>query len=541
MFIYDQFLAIDYGTSTIKGILFQKVLGKLSILRSEIMQIVHGEEDEYRHNILRFINSYFPGETSILLNLPLDRLFVRELHIPLTTVKAVREVIPFEVENRIPFPMETVEVTGSIWRIDQEKSDVIAYSAHHSELDFITSPFLDSNIVFRGLFVDSVSLSSVITEHTNKEIVHKNCAQADIGGRVTILNILSEGKVAHTRYISLGGDTLTEQIASDLKIPFEKAEAIKLSLQFEPFSGEEDGLNLFAKEFKLKVADIKKAFQTASNFAERLCSEIQRSIISMNETERPEVLYLSGGGSKIRGIDSMFGDSLGLITRRYDFLPLNGDTFSNCFGMGYHFGFSKKDKVDFIDTPHVKRINKNILNFDQFRPHLIFSGISLFILITVFFVGIVVDKRKLSASEKALAEKFQKGFGRSAPEDVDILEYANKLKNEEKKKTEIYRLYLSKPSILDILFELSMNFPAADMQPFQLDQFDYDQDLVKIGGRVNEFSEIGVVQRSLEKSPMFKDIEITNKRLMQGVKAYKVSFTITMKVVNKPVSSEESF
>ncbi|MCG6162296.1 hypothetical protein LFX13_18935, partial [Leptospira bandrabouensis] len=192
------------------------------------------------------------------------------------------------------------------------------------------------------------------------------------------------------------------------------------SLQFEPFSGEEDGLNLFAKEFKLKVADIKKAFQSASKFTEKLSSEIHRSIVSMNETERPEVLYLSGGGSKVRGIESVLGDALGLITRRYDFLSLDGDTFSTCFGMGYHFGFAKKDKIDFIDTPHVKRINKNILNFDQFRPHLIFSGISLFILITVFFVGIVIDKRKLSASDKMLAEKFQRGFGRTAPEDVDI-------------------------------------------------------------------------------------------------------------------------
>lgn len=85
-----------------------------------------------------------------------------------------------------------------------------------------------------------------------------------------------------------------------------------------------------------------------------------------------------------------------------------------------------------------------------------------------------------------------------------------------------------------------MNFPSTDMQPFQLDQFDYDQDLVKIGGRVNEFSEIGVVQRSLEKSTMFKDIEIVDKKLMQGVKNYKVSFIIKMKVTNKP-TSEESF
>ncbi|EMY12001.1 hypothetical protein LEP1GSC043_3041 [Leptospira weilii str. Ecochallenge] len=384
MFIYDQFLAIDYGTSAIKGVLFQKVLGKLNILRSEIMSISHGEEDEYKHNILRFINSYFPGETSIVLNLPLSRLFVREFSIPLTTVKAVREVIPFEVENRIPFPMETVEVTGNIWRIDQEKSNVIAYSAHHSELDFITAPFFGSNIIFRGLFVDSVSLASVVSEHSNKEITHKKSVQVDIGGRVTILSILNEGKVAHTRYVSMGGDTLTEQIASDLKIPFEKAEAIQFSLQFEPFAEEGVDLNLFAKEFKLKTIDIKKAFQSAVKFAEKLSSEINRSIVSMNEAERPEVLYLSGGGSKIRGIESFFGDSLGLIIRRYDFLSLNGDTFSTCLGMGYHFGFPKKDKVDFIDTPHVKRINKNILNLDQFRPHLIFSGISLFILITVF-------------------------------------------------------------------------------------------------------------------------------------------------------------
>ncbi|ASV11551.1 hypothetical protein B2G51_07100 [Leptospira santarosai] len=541
MFIYDQFLAIDYGTSVIKGVLFQKVLGKLNILRSEMMNISHGEEDEYKHNILRFINSYFPGETSIVLNLPLDRLFAREFSIPLTTVKAIREVIPFEVENRIPFPMESVEVTGNIWRIDQEKSDVIAYSAHHGELDFITAPFLGSNIVFRGLFVDSVSLASVVSEHSNKEITHKKCVQVDIGGRVTILSILIEGKVAHTRYISMGGTTLTEQISSDLKIPFEKAEAIQFSLQFEPFAGEESDLNLFAKEFKLKAIDIKKAFQSTVKFTEKLSSEINRSIVSMNESERPEVLYLSGGGSKIRGIESFFGDSLGLAVRRYDFLPLNGDIFSTCLGMGYHFGFPKKDKVDFIDTPHVRRINKNILNLDQFRPHLIFSGISLFILITVFFVGIVVDKRKLSAGDKILAVKFQKGFGRPVPEDVDILEYAAKLKNEEKKKTEIYRLYLSKPSILDILFELSMNFPSSDMQPFQLDQFDYDQDLVKIGGKVNEFSEIGIVQRSLEKSPMFRDIEIVDKKLIQGVKNYKVSFLIKMKVVNKPVSPEESF
>ncbi len=538
MFLYEKFLAVDYGTSSVKGALFQRVAGNLTLLRAESMPISPMEEKEYETNIFRFINTYFSGEHAILLALSLERLFVREISIPLTTEKAVREVIPFEVESRVPFPMETVEVIGSVWRIDQEKSDVITYTAHHSEFDTIAYPFLESTMVFRGIFVDSVCLGSIVARHTGKEIPFANVAQLDIGGKHSLLNVSKDGKIAHTRFLSIGGDTLTEEISKTLKIGKDKAEALKTSIQFEPFHSPEDGLNLFAKEYKLKVADIKKAFSIVKDFFSTLSEEVRRSFLSLGETERPEVLYISGEGSKIRDLESFLGESLGLQVRRYDFLNVDPDRYATCYGMAYQLIASKKSKVDFLQTPYVKRLNKNLFDLSAFIPHLILSSISIVLFIGVFFLGIVSDKRKLTAANKILAEKIKTGIGSNVPVDTDPLDYAKRLRDDAKNKSELYRNYLSKPSVLDVIYEISTKFPDPGMQAFLFNSITFDNGHVTLQGSVNEISEIGVIQRSLENSQMFKKVSLENNRSNYGLKTYKVTFTIKMEVAPKAGDSD---
>ncbi|EPG75722.1 type IV pilus assembly protein PilM [Leptospira fainei serovar Hurstbridge str. BUT 6] len=538
MFLYEKFLTIDYGTCSIKGALFQRVMGNLTLLKAESMPISRMEEKEYETNIQRFLNTYFPGESSLVLALSLDKLFIREISIPLTTEKAVREVIPYEVESRVPFPMETVEVLGSIWRIDQEKSDVITYTAHHAEFDTLADPFREGSTVFRGIFVDSICLGSLIAKHIGKEIPFSNVAQIDIGGKTSLLNITKDGKIVHTRFLSLGGDTLTEEIAKALKIDLEKANALKTSLQFEPFHPPEDGLNLFAKEYRLKIADVKKAFSVVQEFFDRVAEEARRSFLSVGETERPEAIYISGEGSKIRDLDSFLGEKLSLQTRRYDFLSVNPDLYATCYGMAYQLTLPKKSKVDFLETPYVKRLNKNLFDLSAFHPHLILAGISIALFLSVFFLGIISDKRKLAAANKILAEKVKASIGTTVPADADPLEYARKLKDEAKGRTELYRKYLSKPSILDVFYEISTKFPDPGLQAFQFHSLTYDNGHVSIQGRVNEYSEIGIIQRSLENSQMFKKITIEDNRINPGLKTYKVSFTIKMEVASKVGESE---
>jgi general secretion pathway protein L len=201
-------------------------------------------------------------------------------------------------------------------------------------------------------------------------------------------------------------------------------------------------------------------------------------------------------------------------------------------GTGYHNRLKKSEKVDFL-TPEFSKLMKNTIRLDAFKPHLIIAGISLFILLTVFFVQMFVDTRKLNAYEEELREKYKQGFGVEAPEDEDVMSLAQSKVKDENKKSEIVRLFLNKENILELLLDLNQNFPAKDFD-FILDQFTLDGNIVSIYGRVNEFQDIGAVQSSLEKSQKFKNIKIVNKNLISGVTKFKVRFKIELEIQTSP-------
>jgi len=536
----DQYLAIDYGTTFIKGILFKQFLGGVTILRNETLKIVRLEEsegDEYEYNIVRFIQSFFPEETNFLINLPIEKLFIRDLVVPLGTEKAVREIIPFEVENQIPFPVETMEVLGDIWKIEDESSNVITFSAHHSELQKAITPFLRTETQLKSMSIDSFVLSTVITKHQGGTVLAEKTGQVDIGGKITIFNSLSGGKLTHSRFFAAGGEYITQKISELLKIELHEAEELKTSIQFNINEISEEAKSEFQKKFKLSNQNFKQVMQIIFSSLDGIAEEIARSIFALFDSEKPEVIYLSGGGSLLPGTEKFLSDKIGISVKKYEFVELREESYITCLGTGYHYLMKKSEKMDFLSTKFVQAINKSSLKLGYFKTHLALLGISFFILITVFFVGIIIDKRKIKANNEVLAAKFQQGFGIEAPTDSDVMELATREVKKEQKNSEIVRLFLSQDSILEILLDLTNNFPSKDTFNFALDQFTFDGNEVQIYGRVDEFSELGTIQTSLEKTKKFKNIEVLNKRLIQGVNKLKVSFKIKLEVAN---SSEKN-
>ncbi|TGL57429.1 hypothetical protein EHQ58_14170 [Leptospira ognonensis] len=534
MFSFDQYLAIDYGSTLLKGVLFKKVLGKVTILRTESLPVVRLDENEgdpYEYNIVRFIQSFFPEEDRFLLNLGIHNLFVRDLTIPLTSEKAILEVLPFEIENLVPYPMEELEVIGKTWKIGKESSELICFNVHHSELNRALKPFAKGDLQLSCLSLDSFVISSIISKHHNLLIHEKTVLQLDIGGKYSILNIVQDGKLRHTRQIYLGGQEITEEIAKVLKVDTTQAEEIKSSIQFPIFSQEEnlEAEQKFLSRFaisSLQLKSIKKLIQTK---IEAVIHEMENSIFSLSEQERPSLILLSGGGSLFQGLLEHVQNRLNLPVSRYDFLGISDPTLVTAIGTGIHF--ESRNQVNFLGTGFAKRINANRFRISAFKPHLILVGISLILLLGVFIIGIILDNRKISANRKILAEKFKSGIGGEISEEEDVLTVAASRLKAEKKKTEIYRLFLSKESILDLMNDLSEQFPSTEALPFVLDQFNFEENEIKIFGRVNEFGEIGTIQAALEKSEKFTNVQVLNKRLITGVNKLKVSFQIKMDLV----------
>ncbi|MCC5815662.1 MAG: pilus assembly protein PilM [Leptospira sp.] len=540
--LFDQFLAIDYGTKFIKGVLFKNVLGTMSIMRCETLEIIKlsdEEMDEYEYNIIRFIQSFFPEELKFISNICLDRIYIRDLVIPLTNEKAVREIIPFEVENKLPFPTESMEVLGVLSRVDEENSFVVTFNIEQNELARVMNPFTKGEARIACLSVDAYVLTSLLSTYLESNPQSEYIAQLDIGAEISLFNSSHKDRMYHTRSFNYGSEDLTAIIQDELKISNEDAEELKIKLSgylLEEMDVFPEELEYYQRQYKISTSQWKSLQKHTHKYAENIAIEIEKSIFSLLDSERPQVLLISGGGSKLMGLDHYLSKRLEIPIGNY-MLPseLNGDSsFVQAYSSGMHYAGKSNQKIDFLTTDFARKLNKNVFRLGNFLPHMVLSGISLFILLFVFIFGIIIDKRKISQNQAILVEKYKNGFGEEplSPDTV-MTDAISKLKKEQSK-TEIFRLFLNKESILDILSEITEKYPDKDSFPFILDKFIFngDRDEVIIDGRINDFADIGTVESALANSGKFKNVKVTNKRLITGVNRFKVSFKLRMDIVN---------
>lgn len=540
--LWDRFLAIDYGTTHIKGVLIQNSLGKLSIVRKEILEIVQLEDeemDDYEYNIIRFIQSFFPEEYKYLINLNLDRIYIRDLVIPLTNEKAVREIIPFEVENKLPFPSESMEVLGILSKTDENNTNVVTFNVEKVELERIISPFTRGEATLACLSVDSFVLTALLNpkDFSDFNINELSVGQLDIGGEVSIFNIIDHGKLIHTRSIQIGGNLITSFIQSCLNTTYELAEECKLELSPYFFQKWEElplPLERIFKKYKINLSIWKQINNYLENdFLIWLVDELNQSIQSVHDSERPQRIFLSGGSAKISQIEEKLSLALEIPVQIYPNIPeeLEGDiAFLQAYSTGLHYIGKTPQKLDFLKTESARKIKKNEFQYKKFLPHLIIAGVSVFILLFVFIFGIIIDKRKIEQNRNVLVEKYKRGFGEEPPDPKTVISSAmNKLKQEQKK-TEIFRLFLNKESVLDALAEASDHFPDKENLPFQLTKFIYQDDEIQIYGKVNEYAEIGLIEQALARSLKFKDIKVLDKRMTPGINKFKVTFKLRMTV-----------
>ncbi len=546
--LFDQFLVIDYGTRYIKGLLFKNILGTISVIRCETLKIVHLEDeemDEYEYNVVRFIQSFFPEEFKFVTNVNLDRLYIRDLTIPLTNPKAVREIIPFEVENQLPFPSESMEVAGILSKIDSENSYVVTFNIEKNELERVINPYTKGEASLACLSVDSYCLSAMLFQEIelkkkSQQAIPTYIGQLDIGYENSFFNACQSGTLYHTRSFQTGAGDLVRFIQEELNLTEDSAEECMIYLSPYLLTISEalsENLELIWKKYKISTQNWKNISSFANDYAEKIVRETEKSIYSLIETEKPQELYLSGGGSKLVGLDNYIMRRLEIPVLRYS-LPesIQEDvSFIQAYSTGLHYLGKVPQKIDYLKSDFARKIQKNVFRLGKFVPHLVLTGVALFILLFVFVFGIVIDRKKISQNRNILVEKYRNGFGEEPPDSQNIMPSAiNKLKQEQKK-TEIFRLFLNKMSVLDAIAEATEHFPDKETFQFQLTKIIFQDDELQIYGKVNEYAEIGTIEQALAKSTRFRDIKVLDKRMSPGINKFKVSFKIRM-LINKPES-----
>jgi cell division protein FtsA len=201
-------------------------------------------------------------------------------------------------------------------------------------------------------------LASALGALTPEESV-VGSAVVDIGGGTCGVAVFVEGRPKHLAVVSVGGDHITNDVATVLKLPINKAEDIKkeVDLFSDPVPDQPESLEFdhMGRNYSYSLAELTDIVQCRVEelFSVLIKTEITASGVVM----LPGGLIITGGGSKSAGIDHYLSRIMNMPVRVS--LPLdsgrmppsrNGAEYTCAAGIIRYVLEQERDQFRFIDN-----------------------------------------------------------------------------------------------------------------------------------------------------------------------------------------------
>lgn len=224
--------------------------------------------------------------------------------------RKIANAVLYEVEDLVPFNLDEMIVEHQILGSQDDKTMVLAVMTRKnflaSFLDYLERIDIDPKLID----IDSLSFYNLSAhiDHDPNEVY----GLVDIGHEKTSV-CLVEGEILKMfRTINLGGRYITEFLARDLETTFAEAEKIKHEVNSVTWEENKANSNLSEQELVLG----KKVGVAANGFAK----ELSRTIYAFKIWDKKPIskIYLSGGTSRLKGIENYLEDQLGVPVVKND-------------------------------------------------------------------------------------------------------------------------------------------------------------------------------------------------------------------------------
>lgn len=229
-------------------------------------------------------------------------VFTRFVKLPTVDPGKIDQIVHFEAQQNVPFPIEEV-----VWDYqlvaskDESKIEVVLVAIKADLLDELNSSVQDSGLV-TGI-VDVAPMALYNAFRYNYADAPGCSLLLDIGARTTNLIFVEPNKV-FSRSIPIGGTTFTANITREFNESFGESEERKRSSGFVSLGG------AYAEPSDPEVARVSKIIR---NSMTRLHAEITRSISfyrSQQGGTQPQHVYLCGGSVGLPYIREFFAEKL---------------------------------------------------------------------------------------------------------------------------------------------------------------------------------------------------------------------------------------
>lgn len=392
------FLCIDFGAGSLKLAEFDlNEAGSLRLLRYALKPLgLAGSQDAAREGVVQRAMQELLGAKTFsakACNVCAAgfQVFSKFLKLPPVDSSKITQIITYEAQQNVPFPLEEVvwdyQILGTMPSGELEvllvaiKSDIVeklfkATEGNGLRLDLVdASPAALCN-AFRYNYGDVEGCSMLL----------------DIGAKTSNVLIFEKGKI-FCRSISIGANSITQDFAAEVKMPFVEAEKFKISDGFVSLGG---------------------AYEDPDNPKQAAVSKIARQVmtrlhIQVNQTiqfyrsqqggSAPARVFLAGGASIMPYTREFFAEKLNVPVEYFnpfrnvqidpgvnlEELAKVAHALGEVVGVGLRTPAQCPVELNLIPKSILKRQQLN-----QKKPYFIAAAFSL--ILVVFMMGLFYDK-----------------------------------------------------------------------------------------------------------------------------------------------------
>lgn len=306
-------LAVDLGSYSIKFLETAPEGKNLKLISYEEIRLDRFKTDAYQDMSLqevqlaimaKFIRKHeFQGK--ILCHLSNEMMTTRYLDLPIGNKRKAELMIPFQLEDNLPYNLPEVHFTNSLYKKGKE----IFAQVNVTEKDYFRELYKymeERNILPAVITSELFSLQSYIQETKISDCI----CFIDIGHETSKAYFIDEGMIVANHTSHIAGKVIDEVIAQTYNIPIDEAVAYK-----------------HKNCFFLTESQYEKVNQDQRDFAEIMKKSISPLVMELKRWEvgfrvkfgkQINRIYITGGTSNINNIENFLSEALGVPVVQFD-------------------------------------------------------------------------------------------------------------------------------------------------------------------------------------------------------------------------------
>ena len=524
MAIVTECVGLDIGQTGLKAVRFRRRLSGRETIDyfQQPMPFVHAEDLEPArrvHTLRGFLWKHGLYATDRLVTaIPCQDLFVRTLSFPFKDSMKLAQVVPFEVENLVPMPLEDLAI-GSVILPPGQTADGVMRQSKSSEVLITAAPkdkvaehlrFLASaDIEPSAINVDAMALFSV-TQYLREEGGHvpHDLAIIDVGASKTTLCLIHEGRPVVLRTILWGGNHLTHALAVRYACSFAEAERRKRTM----------------------------AVQQVEAWLEPLLKELRVTMHAYEGTERGRLTHcwVSGGGSKLTEIGGYVARQMGLypVGPRQGFGSNSPRAFSIAFGLAIHpkivrprWRFAPASNGLALDLKGVTDAASPRSDTSRQDRRLMIGATIIIGLLALadFSIHLMLKDQRVAQLKTTLQRHYEDVFGSGAAPGEELDQARYRMGVVDKALTIVDS---TQGKVLATLSTFVKQLPAG--APVKVRELTVDGNAILLEGETTSFDAVEKIKQTFASSPQFQDVNLMETRV--GAATNQVIFRMNVTV-----------